>query len=85
MVDFNNLPVVVTEAGLYKTRGGKFVTVHEINFPPNFTAGTCFPAKGSKWTKQIGQVNPPYEIWHLNGRVDLFKESDWDLVSFNKE
>jgi hypothetical protein len=82
----NDIPTVIDGPGLYECRNGKFATIHEIKQPPPEsgyvpnTGMTTFPAKGSIWTKRIGQPNPPFETWHVSGRVRPDKESRWDIV-----
>lgn len=69
--------------GLYLTRNGRKVTIHEIKFPPGYEEGnTCFPAKGSIWKKKndIG-INPPYGIWQLDGKRSIFGDHPLDIIS----
>jgi hypothetical protein len=83
----NDLPVIIDGPGLYKARNGKLVTVHEIRQPPpesGYVEGcgmTTFPAKASLWSRGFGQINPPYEAFHLSGRVSQARECEWDIIS----
>ena len=72
----------IDQPGLYKTRNGKKVTVHEIKYPPQYQDGnTAFPVKGSIWKKanDIG-INPPYGIWQVNGDYTIFGPHNLDIV-----
>jgi len=80
-VEPNSLPVIIDEPGMYKCRNGQLVTIHEVKemegHKPEYTS---FPAKGSRWTKKVGQSNPPYGIWHVSGRYMPLTESKFDIV-----
>ena len=86
MQPLNSLPTVIDGPGLYECRNGKLATIHELRDPPPESGYvpncgmTTFPAKGSIWTKKIGQINPPYQIWHVSGRAFPLKESEWDIL-----
>lgn len=73
---------MILEKGIYRTRNGKTVTIHEIKYPPLHEEGNvCFPAKGSIWKKKndIG-VNPPYGVWQINGDYTVFGPHGLDIV-----
>lgn len=81
MRNINIMPTIIDEPGMYQTRNGFFVTIHEIKYPPNHQEGTIsFPCKGSIWTKKIGQLNPPYGIWHISGCAGVFELHPNDIV-----
>jgi len=76
-------PIVITGPGEYRCRNGKRVTIHEIKYPPNYTAGCCaFSAKGSIWRKVIAMgLNPPYGIWRTTGQFRPDSEHPLDVVA----
>lgn len=74
--------MIIDKPGLYKTRNGKRVTVHEIKYPPHHQEGnTCFPVRGSVWKRKddIG-MNPPFGIWQVNGDYTIFGPHGLDIV-----
>lgn len=80
----NHLPVVVTGVGEYITRNGLRVTVHEIKYVMGEynPAYTEFAVKGSVHRKtKSGKTRYDYNIWHISGRTDTFKEVGLDIVA----
>ncbi len=74
---------IITGPGVYKTRNGKKVTIHEIRQPPGHEEGnTSFPAKGSIWKNEkcIG-TNPGFGIWQLNGKYRAIGDHPLDIVA----
>lgn len=70
-----DMPVIVTEPGLYKTRSGLKVQVHEIKGP------STFEVKGN-WFKRDAKPSDPgtYAIWHVSGRYMAIGEHFLDIV-----
>jgi len=63
---------------VYKTRSGKTVMGLDVKLTNSLNNEVTFPVKGSidmGYKKQ-----PKYMIWTLDGRMDLFHETSWDLV-----
>ena len=80
----NRLPVIVDTPGLYQTRDGNLITVHEIN-PPHETSDmnvTRWAVKGRKWKMFRGKYCPrTFNIWHVSGRNCVLRERPSDIVS----
>jgi len=77
----NELPVIVDAPGYYRTRAGMLVHVSEIVPPPVNPECTAFCAKGN-YIKEVrgGKRLGAYEIWHVSGRLSVFKEMGGDIV-----
>lgn len=80
MIYLNDLPLIVTGPGEYRTRCGGRVTIHKVEAegPPELTT---FRAKGSIWRMFRGKLCPrTYSIWHVSGRAFPHQESGSDIV-----
>lgn len=80
-IRLNDLPVVITGVGEYKTRGGDCVFIHEVLDDPK-DGCTRFLAKGDIYrTNKIGHKRTfMYSIWHVSGRFRVLGESRHDIV-----
>lgn len=77
----NNLPVIVTAPGIYITRNGARVMVHNIKPAPSPDV-TAFTVQGSVERMFRGKPRfKGYEIWHISGRAYSHKESGRDIVA----
>lgn len=77
----NNLPVIVTSPGIYVTRNGARVMVHNIKPAPSPDV-TAFTVQGS--IERMFRGKPRfrgYEIWHVSSRAYPLKESGRDIVA----
>lgn len=79
-MNLNSLPTLVTGTGLYRTRGGLLVWVGAV--APPAPGVTTFAAKGNYIVKhgfrwRIGE----YQIWHISGRLAVYRETNNDLVA----
>lgn len=69
---FAELPTIITAPGMYRTRGGRSIQIHEIR------AGSTFQAKGT-WRKGVRSPRK-YDVWHQSGRYLPSAESQHDIV-----
>jgi hypothetical protein len=73
-----DLPVIVTEPGLYLTRNGSFV---DVTGPCRDTVST-FKVEGYLLTKgKNGKVKRTWNIWHESGRYTAVGEHPLDIIS----
>ena len=81
MTLLNDLPTIIDEAGIYRTRSGDIVRIHEVNESADTT--TSFDAKGTIRYLKEGNVRytNEYNIWHVSGRLLGFAIYDHDIVS----
>lgn len=80
MSTLNNLPTIVTAPGLYITRNGDRVMVHEVAASPAPDV-TAFTVKGSVERMFRGKPRfKEYAIWHISGRAYPLNESGRDII-----
>lgn len=82
MTPLNDLPTIIDEAGIYRTRSGDIVRIHEVKESADPTT-TSFDAKGTIRYLKEGNVRytNEYNIWHVSGRLLSFAIYDHDIVS----
>ena len=69
--------IEITQAGDYKTRDGRRVTVHAIN-----PKAVTFRVQGAIWKMFRGKVRPRgYTIWTTGGRHDVLRPKPCDIVA----
>lgn len=76
----NNLPAIVTAPGIYVTRNGARVMVHNVKASPAPDV-TAFTVKGS--VERMFRGKPRFKgfnIWHISGRAYPLKESGRDII-----
>lgn len=76
----NNLPIIITSPGIYITRNGARVMVHNVNPAPSPDV-TAFTAQGS--VECMFRGKPRFKgcyIWHVSGRAYPLKESGRDII-----
>ena len=77
----NNLPTIVTSPGIYITRNGARVMVHNVKPAPSPDV-TAFTVQGSVEHMFRGKPRfKRYHIWHISGRAYPLKESGRDIVA----
>lgn len=75
----NNMPVVVTEPGLYVLRNGQKAEVYNIKPYPNADV-TAFTVQGGVLSVKGKRVRSEYNIWHPSGRKYVLTESKHDII-----
>ncbi len=75
----NKLPVIITEIGMYLTRGGDTAIISELK--ENNPIVTQFTAKGNILKKNKNKIEYVYNIWNVSGRIYPLTESNLDIVA----
>lgn len=68
----NELPTIIHQPGIYRTRSGREVQIFELR------PGSTFEAKGT-WRKG-SRSRRNYDIWHPSGRYMAVGEHPMDIV-----
>lgn len=87
VTSLNKLPVVIRGPGLYRMRNGGYAHIHQVRpfVDPEGKKDrlevTAFEAKGARYKFFRGKLRQRgYDIWHVSGRVSVFKEHNMDIV-----
>ena len=75
----NQLPVIVCSVGIYKTRKGDVVMVHEVKDNGDGT-DTRFSVKGTLRRLVNVRHRNTFNIWHVSGRLSVWHESPDDII-----
>jgi hypothetical protein len=77
----SNLPEIIKEPGIYRTRGGRIVEIFVIREGSPAT----FKAKGYLHIpRKAGKDKVVYDIWQTNGHIMAIGENPNDIISFEK-
>ena len=75
----NQLPIVITSPGLYLTRGGKNVRIHDTEDHSEDLSVTRFNCKGNILNDR--PKKDVYSIWHQSGQWQAIDQHDNDILA----
>lgn len=76
---YNEMPVIITKPGVYKTRSGKKVEIHEVK-PTLTLSSTAFNAKGCLIKVGRFRTERLFNVWHISGRFGIFGPTPNDII-----
>lgn len=79
--DFNKLPIIITEEGLYKLRNGEEAKIHRLDRSEHSTV-ISFGNYGHviSYTKEGKELQSAMK-WHISGRCNPLWEMPYDVVA----